>query len=183
MEVNSKNYEILHRLKSALKGGKKMKLSELKKYSINYDWKTIYVGVGQFYFNFETISEYAVTLMEEGNDDFIAELTWNIDSSNVQESLEKIKMRYFPKFTESSDDYKFEERKLRYVYLEGLDRSLKNKEELLDKIAEYYDNHNYPIEISSFINYMPQDIPTTTDDLIKNFHGFLDTEYKILKGI
>ncbi|BDR59262.1 DUF2247 family protein [Xylocopilactobacillus apicola] len=159
-----------------------MELSDFKEKGINYNWRTIYVGVIHHYFNFNVISKYAVELMEEGNDDdFVVELTWNVDANNVQVFLNKIKVKYFPDLEETSDDYKFEERKLRYIYLEDINTKIKNDDELLNKIAEYYDLHNYPPEMSTFINYMPQEPPTVKDDLINRFREFLDCEYKIVR--
>ncbi|HBM4158407.1 TPA: DUF2247 family protein, partial [Listeria innocua] len=52
-----------------------MKLTDLKEKKVNYDWKTIYVGIIRNFFESKVISDYAIELMEQGKeDDFTIDL-------------------------------------------------------------------------------------------------------------
>ncbi len=159
-----------------------MELTELRKKQINYDWKTIYVGIVQNFFESKVISDYAVELMEKGNDDdFVTELAWGVDSNDIQQVLFELKNRYFPGLEEGSDDYKVEEQKLRFVYLSELNETVNDTEDLLKKIAEFYGNNGYPEDMVEFINYMPQEFPTSKEGLINKFHRFLNLEENKIK--
>ncbi|OJG95600.1 hypothetical protein RV18_GL002902 [Enterococcus termitis] len=149
----------------------------LKEKKISYNWKTIYVGIIQNFFEPQVISDYAIELMELGkDDDFISELAWGVKSDNLQQVLFEIKSRYFPNLEEDDDDYKIEELKLRFVYLSKLADTISDDDDLLNKIAEFYNNNGYPEDMAEFINYMPQEVPTTKKGLIDRFHRFLDSE-------
>ncbi|HBM3499446.1 TPA: DUF2247 family protein, partial [Listeria innocua] len=52
---------------------------------------------------------------------------------------------------------------------------------LLKKIAEFYGNNGYPEDMVGFINYMPQEVSTTKEDLINRFHSFLNSEQSRIK--
>lgn len=153
-----------------------MNITHLKEKKVNYDWKTIYVGIIENFFGPEAISDYAIELMENGNeDDFVSEWAWGIDADELQKILFEIKNRYFPNMEEDSSEYKMEKRKLRFVYLSKLNDT-NFEDDLLNKIANFYDNNNYPEDMADFINYMPQEMPTTKKDLIDRFHRFLVSE-------
>lgn len=123
------------------------------------------------------ISDYAIELMELGNDDdFISELAWGVESDDLQQVLFEIKSRYFPNLEEDGDDYKIEELKLRFVFLSKLADTISDDDDLLNKIAKFYNNNGYPEDMAEFINYMPQEVPTTKKGLIDRFHRFLDSE-------
>jgi hypothetical protein len=159
-----------------------MELIDLRKKQISYDWKTIYVGVSQNFFEFKVISDYAIELMEKGdNDDFIIELAWGVDSNDVQQVLFELKNHYFPDLKEDSSDYKIEEQKLRFVYLSKLNETITDTDDLLKKIAEFYGNNGYPEDMVEFINYMPQEVPTSKEDLINRFRCFLSSEKNKVK--
>lgn len=159
-----------------------MELTELRKMQINYDWKTIYVGIVQNFFESKVISDYAVELMEKGNDDdLVIELAWGVDSNDIQQTLFELRNRYFPDFEEDSDDYQVEEQKLRFVYLSELSETANDTEDLLKKIAEFYGNNGYPEDMVEFINYMPQEVPTSKEGLINKFHRFLSLEENKIK--
>lgn len=159
-----------------------MELTELRKKQINYDWKTIYVGIVQNFFESKVISDYAVELMEKGSDDdFVTELAWGVDSNDIQQVLFELKNRYFPGLEEDSDDYKVEEQKLRFVYLSELNETVNDTEDLLKKVAEFYGNNGYPEDMVEFINYMPQEVPTSKEGLINKFHRFLNLEENKIK--
>lgn len=159
-----------------------MDLTSFKEKKVNYNWKTIYVGVIQNFFEPKVISDYAIELMELGNDDdFVNELAWGIEPDDLQQVLFELKSRYFSNLEENSNDYKLEEEKLRFVYLSKLNDSISDEDELLNGIAEFYNNNGYPEEMAGFINYMPQEIPTTKEGLIERFHDFLDSENDKIK--
>ena len=159
-----------------------MELIDLRKKQISYDWKTIYVGMIQKFFESKVISDYAVELMEKGEeDDFVTELAWGVDSNNISQVLFELKNRYFPDLEEGSNDYKMEERKLRFVYLSELNEIVFDADDLLKKIAEFYGNNGYPEDMVEFINYMPQEVPTSKEELISRFHRFLESEEQKIK--
>jgi len=158
-----------------------MDLTSLKDKKVSYNWKTIYIGILQKFFESKVISDYAIELMELGNDDdFICELAWGVEPDTLQQVLFGLKSRYFSNLEEDSDDYKLEERKLRFVYLSELNDTI-GDDDLLNRIAEFYNNNGYPEDMAGFINYMPQEIPTTKKELIERFHAFLDSENNIIK--
>lgn len=159
-----------------------MELIDLRKKQIWYDWKTIYVGIIQKFFEFKVISDYAVELMEKGeDDDFITELAWGVDSNDIQQVLFELKNHYFPDLEEDSSDYEIEEQKLRFVSLSELNETVTDTDDLLKKIAEFYGNNGYPEDMVEFINYMPQEVPTSKEDLINRFHYFLNSEENKVK--
>lgn len=159
-----------------------MELIDLRKKQIWYDWKTIYVGIIQNFFEFKVISDYAVELMEKGeDDDFITELAWGVDSNDIQQALFELKNHYFPDLEEDSSDYEIEEQKLRFVSLSELNETVTDTDDLLKKMAEFYGNNGYPEDMVEFINYMPQEVPTSKEDLINRFHCFLNSEENKVK--
>ncbi|KRN56364.1 DUF2247 family protein [Carnobacterium divergens] len=159
-----------------------MELIDLRKKQIWYDWKTIYVGIIQKFFEFKVISDYAVELMEKGEeDDFITELAWGVDSNDIQQVLFELKNHYFPDLEEDSSDYEIEEQKLRFVSLSELNETVTDTDDLLKKMAEFYGNNGYPEDMVEFINYMPQEVPTSKEDLINRFHYFLNSEENKVK--
>lgn len=159
-----------------------MELIDLKNNQVSYTWETIYIGVNQKFFESKIISDYAIELLENGDeDDFIIELAWGIDSNNLQQVLFELKNRYFPDLEEGSEKYKIEERKLRFVYLSKLNEAVNDTDDLLKKIAEFYGNNGYPEDMVEFINYMPQEKPTSKEDLVNRFHQFLSLEKNKIK--
>lgn len=152
-----------------------MNLADLKNRQITYDWKTIYVGIIENYFDVNIISDYAIELIQKGNDDvFVSELAWGVESDNSKQVLSDVKLHFCQNIDDSN--YQNEARKLRFIYLAKLNSEITNEDELLKEIAYFYDNHSYPVDMASFINYVPQDFPTTKADLISRFYEFLETE-------
>ncbi|EOW1565123.1 DUF2247 family protein [Listeria monocytogenes] len=159
-----------------------MELTDLKEKKVKYDWKTIYVGIIQNFFESKVISDYAIELMEQGKeDDFTIDLAWGVDSDNLQQVLFEMKNQYFPDLDETSNEYKLEERKLRFIYLSKLKETVNDNDYLLKKIAEFYGNNGYPEDMVGFINYMPQEVSTTKEDLINRFNSFLNSEQSRIK--
>ncbi|MED1511798.1 DUF2247 family protein [Bacillus proteolyticus] len=154
---------------------------DFKNTGLKYDWKTIYTGVNKKYFEPNVVSDYAVELMEAGDDEaFVNELALGIDSSDLDKILFEIKGFHFPNLEENSEELQNENRKLRFVYLSKLKEKITDEDELLNRIAEFYDRHDYPEDMTSFITYMPQDTPTTKEDLLNRFYKFLDSEKNLL---
>ncbi|MCU4770596.1 DUF2247 family protein [Bacillus toyonensis] len=159
-----------------------MDLIDFKNKGLKYDWKTIYTGVNKKYFEPNVISDYAVELMEAGDDEaFVNELAWGIDSIDLDKILFEIKDFYFPNLEENSEELQNEISKLRFVYLSKLKEKITDEDELLNRIAEFYDRHDYPEDMTSFITYMPQDTPTTKGYLLNRFYKFLDSEKKFIE--
>lgn len=154
-----------------------LNLEDLKKRHIQYDWKTIFVGIQEKYFNKGVISHYAVELMEIGDEsEFVHELAWGVSSEDLDKVMLAIKTNYFPQLNEESTILIEENRKLRFVYLSKIKETCKDENELLSKIAEFYGNHNYPEDMITFVNYMPQELPTKHEDIMNRFEIFLKRE-------
>lgn len=154
-----------------------MNLKDLKNKHIKYDWKTIFVGIQENYFSKDVISDYAVELMDIGDESsFVSELAWGVSSEDLDKVMLEIKTNYFPQLDEESTMLVEENRKLRFVCLSEIKERCKDDTELLNEIAEFYGNHNYPEDMVSFVNYMPQEIPTTKEDMINRFENFLKLE-------
>lgn len=154
-----------------------MNLEDLKNRHIKYDWKTIFVGVQENYFSKDVISDYALELMESGDESgVVCELAWGISSEDLDKVMLEIKTNYFPQLDEESPILIEENRKLRFVYLSEIKETCKEDNELLNRIAEFYGNHHYPEDMMRFVNYMPQEVPTTKEDMVNRFDEFLKLE-------
>ncbi len=154
-----------------------MNLKDLKNRHIKYDWKTIFVGVEENYFSKDVISDYAVELMEIGDErEFVNELAWGVSNEDLDKVMLEIKTNYSPQLDKNSTLLEEENRKLRFVFLSKVKEGIKEDNELLNKIAAFYGNHHYPEDMVSFINYMPQEITTTKEDLVNRFDKFLKLE-------
>ncbi|PKJ57387.1 DUF2247 family protein [Bacillus sp. SN10] len=154
-----------------------MNLKDLKHRHIKYDWKTIFVGVQENYFSKDVISDYTVELMGIGDEsEFVNELTWGISNEDLGKIMLEIKSNYFPQLDEESKMLVEEKRKLRFVYLSEIKERCKEDNELLNKIGEFYGNHHYPADMVRFVHYMPQEVPTTKEDILNRFGEFLKLE-------
>lgn len=154
-----------------------MNLKDLKNRHIEYDWKTIFVGVQENYFSKDVISDYAVELMESGDESgFVSELAWGVSSEDLGKVMLEIKTNYFPHLNEESTILVEENRKLRFVCLSEMREICIEENELLNKIAEFYGNHHYPEDMVGFVNYMPQEVPTTKENMVNRLDEFLKLE-------
>jgi hypothetical protein len=154
-----------------------MNLKDLKNRHIKYDWKTIFVGVQENYFSKDVISDYAVELMEIGDESgFVSELAWGVSSEDLGKVMLEIKTNYFPQLDEESTILVEENRKLGFVCLSEMRERCIEDNELLTKIAEFYGNHHYPEDMESFVNYMPQEVPTTKENMVNRLDEFLKLE-------
>lgn len=156
-------------------------LKDLKKNNVPYNWCTIYVGIEENYFEKNILTEHAVELMENGEDsELISTLAWGVEDEDLMQIMVKIKTIYVKFLEKDTDSWRYEYRKLRHVYLKKLAGKHTNKIELLDEIASFYDNFGYPEDMSGLINYMPQDSPTDSTDLLNRFNHFWESEKKNL---
>lgn len=95
-----------------------MKLKNVKLTNIRYNWSTIYVGIEEGYFDETVLTDYAIELMEKGEDsDFINDLVWGISKDELPEVMSNIKINYLPEIDETKLEWSFENEKLRYVCL------------------------------------------------------------------
>ncbi|MGF9765384.1 DUF2247 family protein [Bacillus albus] len=159
-----------------------MNLKDLKNKHIKYDWKTIFVGIQENYFSKDVISDYAVELMGIGDESgFVSELTWGVSNEDLSKVLLEIKTNYFPQLDEEGTILIEEKRKLIFVCLSEIKERCKADNELLNEIAEFYGKYHYPEDMVSFVNYMPQEVPTTKEDIVNRFEKFLKLEESIFK--
>jgi hypothetical protein len=156
-------------------------LKDLQEYHVTYEWYTFYVGIEENYFRKEILTEFAIELMQKGdNSELISALAWGIDEEDFAETMARIKRRHVQFLKKKTGSWEIEFRKLRYVYLKKAEKECTSENELLDAIAQFYDNFGYPEDMSGFINYMPQDLPTSSTDLLNRFKCFLEFERKYL---
>lgn len=159
-------------------------LKDLRAKRLTYNWETIYVGMEMAYFTIQAISDYAVELMEGGiNDEFINQLAWGVEDGDSSRILIEIKCHFNLVSEKNNDEYKLENRKLRFVYLSKLNDEVTDDKKLLDEIEKFYDNQGYSEDMNTFIGYMPQDSYTNCKILILRFHEFLNLEGEQLRLI
>lgn len=158
---------------------------------IDYDWKTLYVGISINIIDYNELTTYALKVMcddkyEENN--FINELAWGIEDNQKNEILTKMLIKFnFDMLTPDSQDWNLEIRKLRYVILNYLRSKTKDNNELLRKVEEVYADFNYPQDMDEFIAYMPvkgsvlmNSIEDNNKRMINNIDNFLESEKKEL---
>lgn len=155
----------------------KLHLKDLQEYKAVYEWCTFYVGIEEAYFSKEILTEFAIELMQKGEDsELISALAWGIAEEDFTGIMASIKQEHRQFLEQGTDSWEAEYRKLRYVYLKKVEEEATSKNELLDAIAQFYDNFGYPEDMSGFINYMPQDLPTSSAELLNRFNCFLAAE-------
>ncbi|SDY79349.1 DUF2247 family protein [Bacillus sp. 166amftsu] len=160
-----------------------LNLKDLKKEDINYNWKTIYIGIEERFFNISVLTDYAIELLEKGEESpLINDLAWDVSEDNIFNLMSEIKKQFFPDFEKDNPEWQREYRKLRYVYLSKVRGNTNDKRELLNKIASFYDSFGYPEDMVSLINYMPQKLFSTQESLLENFNTFLEEERIYLKN-
>lgn len=161
-----------------------LNLKDLKKEDINYNWKTIYIGIEERFFNISVLTDYAIELLEKGEESpLINNLAWDVSEDNIFNLMSEIKKQFFfPDFEKDNPEWQREYRKLRYVYLSKVRGNTNDKRELLNKIASFYDSFGYPEDMVSLINYMPQKLFSTQESLLENFNTFLEEERIYLKN-
>ncbi|MCO4852536.1 DUF2247 family protein [Bacillus vallismortis] len=129
----------------------KITLNTFKVHHVNYDWKTLYVGLKQEWINKIEVMNYAVEFMMEHpnvQQEEILELAWG-DKDNIEETILNIIRVEIDSF------YAVEKRKWRYVIFLEIKLKYTNHVELLSKLAEVYADMNYPEDMEGFIYYQP----------------------------
>lgn len=157
----------------------KVTLNMIRLSGVKYTWETIYTALINNFMENNEVEIYAAELIgadDYEENDFINDLAWGgmvkeeIISSIITEKL-------------ISDLDSFEEtelKKIRYAILLYLKEEYINSGEgLLNKLAEVYADFNYPVEMSTFIYYMPNnEIAANRDDaegnMVSNFKQYLE---------
>lgn len=156
---------------------------------IDYDWRTLYVGISINLIDYNELTIYAIKIMEDNeyeDDEFINELAWGIEDNLKGEILTKILLKFnFDMLIPQSASWELEVRKLRYAILNYLNNTIDDDNELLKKVEEVYADFNYPQEMEGFIAYMPakENIATNSIEdniklMINNLDKFLIVEKK-----
>jgi hypothetical protein len=161
-------------IKKLLNSGK-IPFESFKELKVTYDWATIYYGVEEEYLEMSSIEAFATEALTKNiNDKFSLSILVNgVNNENVSEYQACIKKKYVKG---GNKQKKLEERKLRYVMLYLIKESAKTNRELLNKISEFYEDHDYPEELIPYIYYMPQEKSHSAEQLVNNFNLFLKRE-------
>ena len=134
-------------------------INMLDKSGINYDWRTLYVGISVNLIECSELTIYALKVMENNeykDDEFINELAWGIEDNLKGELLTKMLLKFnLDMLIPQSASWELEIRKLRYAILNYLNSTIDDANELLKKVEEVYADFNYPQEMEGFIAYMP----------------------------
>ena len=161
----------------------------LDKSGIDYDWRTLYVGISINLIECNELTIYALKIMEDNeykDDEFINELAWGIEDNLKGEILTKMLIKFnFDMLIPQSSSWELEVRNLRYTILNYLNITIDDDNELLKKVEEVYADFNYPQEMEGFIAYMPpkENIATNSIEdnikrMINNLNKFLIVEKK-----
>ncbi|URZ03810.1 DUF2247 family protein [Clostridium felsineum] len=159
----------------------------LDKSGVDYDWRTLYVGISINLVECNELITYALKMMDDGKyeeDELINELAWGIEDNLKDEILTKMLLKFnFDMLIPESTSWKLEIRKLRYVILNYLRSTIEDDNELLRKIEEVYADFNYPQDMEGFISYMPVKDNSYTyyheenkKRMINNLENFLTSE-------
>lgn len=161
----------------------------LDKSRIDYDWRTLYVGISTNLVEFNELTTYALKMMDDDkyeDNEFINELAWGIEENLKVEILTKMLLNFkFDTLVPESASWELEIRKLRYMVLNYLRTTIEDDNELLRKVEEVYADFNYPQEMEEFIAYMPvkdNSVIHSSEDnkkrMINNLDNFLIEEKK-----
>ena len=156
-------------------------INMLDKSGIDYDWRTLYVGISVNLMECNELTIYALKVMENNEykyDEFINELAWGIEDNLKGELLTKMVLKFnLDTLIPQSTSWELEIRKLRYAILNYLNSTIDDANELLKKVEEVYADFNYPQEMEKFIAYMPvrDNVATNSiEDNIKRMINSLD---------
>ncbi|AAK78331.1 hypothetical protein BJV85_003667 [Clostridium acetobutylicum] len=161
----------------------------LDKSGIDYDWRTLYVGISINLVKCDELTTYALKMMNDDkyeDDEFINELAWGIEDNLKGEILTKMLFKFkIDMLVPQSASWELEIRKLRYGILNYLRSTIKDDNELLRKVEEVYADFNYPQDMEQFIAYMPaknnsvtHSIEDNNKRMINNLDKFLIVEKK-----
>lgn len=130
----------------------------LKENKIPYSWNTMRVGKKYDFFDNSQISDYSVEYLSEHpqeTNQFITELACCNKTMVIDGVLDKVADSFDGKIELGDQAWELELRKLRFCVLTQLSRQLLGERELLDKIAQVYDDFGFPKDMEDFIYYMP----------------------------
>ncbi|MFJ7637793.1 DUF2247 family protein [Peribacillus sp. NPDC097224] len=134
-----------------------------KQNKINYDWRTLYIGLKLDVIKYSDITDYAVeylTNYPDTSNQNIIQLAWGGDELDYESLLETIlKESDISDLDLDSRRSHLEKRKWRFGILDSLKMRYQDDfEELLNKVAEVYADFDYPKDMESFIHYLaPKD--------------------------
>ncbi len=132
-------------------------LSILKENKISYSWNTLRVGKKYDLFDNVQISDYAAQYLSEHpqeTNQFIAELVCCDKTMLIDDILNKVADVFDNKIEPDSVAWLLEKRKLQFCILMYLKRHALDDRELLDKIAQVYEDFDFPKDMEGFIYYM-----------------------------
>lgn len=154
-------------------------INMLDKSEIDYDWRTLYVGISVNLIECNELTIYALKVMENNEykaDEFINELAWGIEDNLKGELLTKMLLKFnFDTLIPQSTSWKLEIRKLRYAILNYLNSTIDDANELLKKVEEVYADFNYPQEMEGFIAYMPVKDNVATNSIEDNIKSMINS--------
>src|SRR5579871_4862333 len=137
----------------------KCNLEILERNNINYSFGTLLVGMQYGVISDVDVANYAVEYLAmhpNETNPLIMELACiSPMDQNIQIVLIEVLKLKSCVIVPGTEDWFFEERKVRFCLLFELKQNIINKHELLEKIAEVYADFNYPFDMEDFIYYMP----------------------------
>jgi hypothetical protein len=163
----------------------------LKQNNIPYSWNTLRVGKKYNLIDNAQIADYAVEYLSDHpqeTNQFIAELACCDKTMSIDDVLDRVADIVDAKIERDSIKWELEKRKLRFCILTYLKQHLSDKRELLDKIAQVYDDFSFPEDMEDFIYYMPakkfnpleHSEEECMERLVRLFEDFLINEKKFL---
>ncbi len=165
----------------------KVTLNMMRLSGVQYSWATIYTALINNLMENKEVELYATELMgadDYEENDFINDLAWG--GLEKEEIISSIMIEKLIPDLELFE--KFELKKIRYAILFHLKEEYKSSREcLLKKIEEVYADFNYPVEMSAFIYYMPNNEAAANNqeeaesNLISKFNQYLDDLQKSFK--
>lgn len=165
----------------------KVTLNMMRLSGVQYSWATIYTALINNLMENTEVELYATELMgadDYEENDFINDLAWgDLEKEEIISSIMTEKLIPDLELFE-----KIELKKIRYAILCHLKEEYKSSREyLLKKLEEVYADFNYPVEMSAFIYYMPNNEAATNNqeeaegNLISKFNQYLEDLQKSFK--
>ncbi|HEX4068699.1 MAG TPA: DUF2247 family protein [Candidatus Babeliales bacterium] len=161
--------------------------------NIPYSWNTLRVGKKYNLIDNTQIADYAAEYLSDHpheTNQYIAELVSCDETKSINDILEKVADIFDGKIDCDDAKWELEKRKLRFCILTYLKQHTSDERELLDKIAQVYDDFGFPKDMENFIYYMPakdfnpleHSKEECTERLMGLFKDFLSDEKRFLAG-
>ncbi len=158
----------------------KIDLKMLENSNIEYNWKTLYVGISSNIIELEELTNYAVNLMSQANyenNDFINELSWGIENKTKEEVLTEMRINCkLDNLIDESEEWEKEKQKLRYVLLKNIRCGIKDDKKILEEVEEVYEDFGYPEDMELFIAYMP-----VKDNYDPSQHSYEENNMRLIR--